>query len=152
LRLLLLLLLLLLCGVLYLDNLNEGVSTVALVVLQWVTYLNLELLALLLDALDLRLDSLDLLLDEFQTAVHGHERLGLVLLQQHGADLLVDVCFVVEDVEFLHRRLSPNSNLQTVYRTFLTVVFSCCCDSSLWRDSTAVPSSALVVSELFPRG
>lgn len=71
-----------------------------------VPYLNLELLALVLDALDLRLESPDLLLDELQTTVDGHERLCLVLLQQYGADLLVDVCFIVEKVELLRHGLS----------------------------------------------
>jgi hypothetical protein len=44
-----------------------------------------------------------LLLDELQTPIYGHNSLSLVLLQQHGADLLVDVRIVIKDVEFLER-------------------------------------------------
>lgn len=69
-------------------------------------YLDLDLFALLLDTLDLCLEPSDLFLDKLQTAVDRHERLGLVLLQQHRADLLVDACFVVKEVEFLRFRLS----------------------------------------------
>ena len=43
-----------------------------------------------------------LLVDEFQTSVDCHDSLGLVLLQKHRADLLVDVRIVVEEVEFLY--------------------------------------------------
>jgi hypothetical protein len=49
---------------------------------------------------------LHLLLDEFQATVDRHDCLYLVLLQQHWADLLVDVRIVVEDVEFLRFRQS----------------------------------------------
>lgn len=71
-----------------------------------VPYLNLELLALILDGLDLRLEPPDLLVDKLQTTIDGHERLCLVLLQQHRADLLVNVRFIVEEVEFLRQGLS----------------------------------------------
>jgi hypothetical protein len=42
-----------------------------------------------------------LLVNELQTPIHSHHCLCLVLLQQHWTDLLVDVRFIVEDVEFL---------------------------------------------------
>lgn len=44
--------------------------------------------------------------DELQAPVHGHDCLRLVLLQQHRANLLVDVCIVVEEIEFLQRGVS----------------------------------------------
>lgn len=41
------------------------------------------------------------LVDEFQAPVHRHDSLGLILLQEHWPDLLVNVRIVVEEVEFL---------------------------------------------------
>jgi hypothetical protein len=83
------------------------------------SYLDFDLLTPLLDVLDLLLDPLagchqhqspkphnhmyisHFFGDEFQPPVDGHDGLGLVLLQQHRADLLVDVCVIVDEGELL---------------------------------------------------
>lgn len=44
---------------------------------------------------------LHLFIDKLQSTIHCHDCLGLVLLQQYWADLLVYVRIVVEDVELL---------------------------------------------------
>jgi len=125
-----------------------------------VTYLCLHILRLLLDVLDLLLNALaalsqqtclvseqvwlysHLLVDEFQAPIYRHDGLCLVLLQQHWANLLVDVRIVVENVELLWLLMLLSSlNFSPLVHTFLTVEFSCCCDSSFWRASTAVESS-----------
>jgi hypothetical protein len=62
-----------------------------------------------------KMQHVHLLVDEFQTPVDGHDCLSLVLLQQHGADLLVDVRIVVKDVELLHRPLAMSDELRLFY-------------------------------------
>jgi hypothetical protein len=83
------------------------------------THIHLDLLALILYVLDLLLEPLaapdqchvprtpgakfisHLLLYKFQASIHSHDCLRFVLLQQHRPDLLVDIRFVIEKVEFL---------------------------------------------------
>lgn len=86
--------------------------------------------------------------DEVEPPGDGHDGLGLVLLQQHGPDELVDAGLLLGGVEFLLLSVGVRGSVvdRSGRRTFFTFRFSRCWLSSLSRAATMVWSSGCLLA------